>query len=1663
MTKTYRENKPKRACRTSKKNSGKKHDVQVAPGKLDDIKYYREREKTTIDDLNFDGLSVKDTRSISRNKQEMDARPRSGNPLKFHQDKSRFNLKSKKTRVQLKVPEHIPKRFVVEPINKPLSRRYYSLNNTRLECQLGNLELETQVNLNTLRNMIPDMLGINALTDSINNVVDMISDGDMDNPQIRPEIMNLIESIPITSAKMGDDMDALKSMFSQIADFGLVALGLICICIAAMSTNKIVKITLGVLALYCLWKHPLFKSVLLELVNVLKDKLETQSGLDSGFIATIFSVLWVHYTGKKDHSLPGIINDQLRAVPKIQPTILQITEWVLQSIEVLAQALCDYFNVPKDIEFWKDPNTLVQKFIDRSKDFIALWDGERLHRNVTSATLVNELISEGEKLLISFKGKYTPSTMLINRYLTNLNQIKVYFTDNKLSLDGLRQEPVCAVFRGAPGNFKTAAIQHLSAAVIAKVLQEFGSPAEIKAFNENPNSFTFNRQHENKYWEGYTSKALVVFMDDFGQARDQPGDPDNEYMNLIRMVNEFAMHCHMAELSKKDSVYFGSPFVLCSTNLAEFRPQSINSQGAINRRFDFDIVVKPKIEYANNPNAPVMSQTINKRLLPIGVKGISSNNPQDILDFVVMNGDGAEILTFDELVEEMFNKYRTKKLWFEQKVVELENTKERFLQREEEETIFDLEELQIEVQSGLTIQHDPWLLKVVEQLKRSKNSVLEWIDSFIVFCSIKNYDEFRVRFIDSYLSVCESVGIGYRRGIFKLEKMCVEYLPTMIKAVGTVVWHKMPSLSDTVKELVFKIPQGITDFFYDVYKFIVEKKWILLGAIGIISLILGSVKLYKEVPAIITSRRARKRHGDPVAQTVYDYDQNLLNIVNKVVERNCYEAHIVGNENSSDDVIRSYDKVIGYITFVKGQTAVMPYHFFREIDRNLGDRTKEFNLVLRSNIGPNFDHIIRVDEFLSLQKKEELIGSQDLTLVVFPFIRQHATIVEFFKDERSLKKIGSTPVVLVHPSYSNRVDNHTNAVRHTASFDDKGTKVTVSTAFWYTLNTTKGDCGSILIQADPTVQKAKLIGFHVAGGPSGGYGVTSALSIEQLNNALSSLEKKHVVDDSNFELETQATLPNEYNQFVGLGKVDKFPGGPTKNEHIRSRLHGCFCGEGEKPRKMPSLLHPKKINGELVDPMVNGLKNYGSRDIGTIDSKKLSAACASYWLFLRRNSPHKISPRILDHEEIVKGIEGEPLFKSVNRGSSLGYPYNATPRPGFKGKTYLLGFENEYDLNKPEFLQFMEEVKEIENNLFENKRGKFIFTDNLKDEKLKRAKVEIGKTRVFSASPFHLVYLVRKYFGSFSLWFAKNNIDNGCAVGLNPYSLDWNKLAAKMLSKGGTHKNKRYGAGDYKAFDGSEKARIHWAILDIIQLFYRQSAKSMNAEELAQLDKECQVRHILWLEVVNSIHLVRGVLMMWINSLPSGHPLTTIINNMYNHIAMRYCWITLHSNELRSVWSFDDHVYLCTMGDDQIFAVSEERADIFTEANISKAMGELGLTYTSDTKDGVNVNLREMCDITFLKRTFRWNTDLKRWVAPLDHDTIEEICYWTKPGINKDSIVVDHCDSMILEWSIHGREWFNEWTPKLLVHLSERYPLAEVRTDDYETALDLACNKEIEW
>jgi hypothetical protein len=193
----------------------------------------------------------------------------------------------------------------------------------------------------------------------------------------------------------------------------------------------------------------------------------------------------------------------------------------------------------------------------------------------------------------------------------------------------------------------------------------------------------------------------------------------------------------------------------------------------------------------------------------------------------------------------------------------------------------------------------------------------------------------------------------------------------------------------------------------------------------------------------------------------------------------------------------------------------------------------------------------------------------------------------------------------------------------------------------------------------------------------------------------------------------------------------------------------------------------------------------------------------------------------------------------------------------------------------------------------------------------------------------------------------------------------------------------------------------------------------------------------------------------WESSLPSGHPLTTIINNMYNAVLMMCCWSDANNRSVSSYDSFFDNIALLTYGDDNIFSVTPEGSarHLFNEITLSTLMTRYGMVYTNDSKAKSEVELRPLSDISFLKRKFRFEPTINRWLAPLALETVSETYKWTRSGPDNVSIAVSNVQSSVLEYSLHGEDIFNRYAIPLIRESYRVYPDMPIKYSTFEGCL----------
>jgi hypothetical protein len=159
---------------------------------------------------------------------------------------------------------------------------------------------------------------------------------------------------------------------------------------------------------------------------------------------------------------------------------------------------------------------------------------------------------------------------------------------------GPRVEPVVIYLYGTSGVGKSGMMWPLA----ADLLKVDGIPTDTDG-KKDPTREIYMRNIEQEYWDGYKNQRVVIY-DDFAQIVDSVGNPNMEFMELIRTGNLAPYPLHMASIEDKSKTYFNSRVIICTSNVSvnRIRPESISCREAVRRRFDLVGEVRVKAKYA---------------------------------------------------------------------------------------------------------------------------------------------------------------------------------------------------------------------------------------------------------------------------------------------------------------------------------------------------------------------------------------------------------------------------------------------------------------------------------------------------------------------------------------------------------------------------------------------------------------------------------------------------------------------------------------------------------------------------------------------------------------------------------------------------------------------------------------------------------------------------------------------------------------------------------------------------------------------------------------------------------------------------------------------------------------------------------------------------------
>jgi len=694
---------------------------------------------------------------------------------------------------------------------------------------------------------------------------------------------------------------------------------------------------------------------------------------------------------------------------------------------------------------------------------------------------------------------------------------------------------------------------------------------------------------------------------------------------------------------------------------------------------------------------------------------------------------------------------------------------------------------------------------------------------------------------------------------------------------------------------------------------------------------------------------------------------------------------------------------IGSILFLENRLALVPKHYFKWLEWRLKhDSSSSTSSIRLINYTETCEKtFVTINEFLSL----EIIGEntdKDLCVVKFPdSYRCHKNILKYFVPQHTFSNMTryyiSLPTWTPGSLYVTRMWAAQMADLSLSTFYLPG--YVIRGLLRYKGSTKNGDCGVPLLINSTTVNPGKILGIHIAGTSDWSFcSVVSREDIEAMMGYSSVIAEPQAGD----------LLP-PHMQVNYIRTIDQHICSSIKTKIKPSPLFNKIC----EPLTLPARLRPFKVLGVPVFPMHKALSSYYPRDFNPDPACLIKAVQDFTHFFLNIDTEGGHDKSILTYSEAVLGRPHDIFMDSIPRSTSAGFPYVLNPVKGFRGKEWFFGKDQDYDLTTVGSRVLEAQVRDILKNARLGIRKEHVYVDFLKDERRPVAKVLEGKTRLVSACPLPLLVSIRCMFLSFTSFVMHNRIANQSAIGSNAYGRDWDLLARTLLHYG----DGGFVAGDFSGYDGSLHGCIMMHIVDVANLWYNDD----EPDKLARLT--------LLKDIYNSLHVYDNVIYEWKSSMPSGNPLTTLINTMYNLVSMRYAWY-------KSVGvDGPDFASCCTaitFGDDNIIGVSEPWRDIFNFKTLQKALLDLGLVYTTELKNDKDFGFRKLSEVSFLKRGFRYHDFMGRYVAPLELKVILESPMWTKEGAQEEQIVKDNIDWSLMELSLHGEVEWNIWAPVII-------------------------------
>lgn len=578
----------------------------------------------------------------------------------------------------------------------------------------------------------------------------------------------------------------------------------------------------------------------------------------------------------------------------------------------------------------------------------------------------------------------------------------------------------------------------------------------------------------------------------------------------------------------------------------------------------------------------------------------------------------------------------------------------------------------------------------------------------------------------------------------------------------------------------------------------------------------------------------------------------------------------------------------------------------------------------------------------------------------------------------------------------------------------------------YNRSTFKGMCIAAHIAK---IAGPRIIGFHIAGHTNQNKGFIVSPTQKEVQLAIDVLH----ATNGTFQLHSNGEIPatrygkelnivpdvslkspicfiGEYNLTLcgSIGtQVTYFS--EIKKSMLASHIPSIFGFHGKwgKPEFRPHYL-----------PWYNSLIHI-AKPRHSLPADKLKIAKDNYVAPLLEKLPWYIENkgiiRPLTDAETINGIHGVRFIDAMKFQSSAGYPVGGPKSNLFKGP------DGAKEWRDPSFMGA--ELDRMRSAYLDGKRYHPIFKACLKDEP---TEIGSGKVRVFQAGDLIIQYALRKYTLSIARFLSVYPLLSEIAVGINCYSSEWQQLIDHVTTKG--ENDNTILAGDYSKWDLRLPAQLVSMAFNVI-IMIAQASGNYTSEDITILKG-------LATDVTYYMCHYNGTFFMAHGGMASGHTLTAHLNSICNALLVRIGFYSVYP----SCVDFRSAVKIVFYGDDFMGGVSPS-FPLFDFLVYQSILHKYEIVITPPEKKAVPKKYLTLQETDFLKRRSVYIPEIKHSVGALAVDSLFKSLFCRgKLGCSKEEHAVSVLESFKRELFCHGKEVFDDYSPKL-VQLSKAVEL----------------------